>query len=61
MKRTLIALVALLAMAPAIACMGMLVRSEMLIGGMACTYQLSDGSHVRVIYQGALYCPPCME
>jgi len=57
-----ILLIALLALsAPALACMGFLVRTELLLGGVACTYKLSDGSHVRVIYNGAAYCPPCME
>ena len=61
MKRTVLILALLALSAPALACMGFLARSDMILGGMACTYRLSDNSTVRLIYPNATYCPPCME
>ena len=61
MKRATL-LIALLALsAPAIACMGYLVRSDYVNGGMLCTYQLTNGQNVQLVYPGAHNCPLCLE
>ena len=57
-----LALIALmLAAAPAVACMGYLVNTQMVAGGVVCTYRLSDGSQARVAYPNTYACPYCME
>ena len=63
MKRKLaLAIVALtLIAAPAIACMGVLVSTQVVAGGVVCTYRLTDGSSVRVAYPNVYTCPFCME
>ena len=61
-RKIALALVALTALAaPAIACMGILIHTEVVFGGVICTYQLSNGQNVRVSYPGAYSCPSCME
>ena len=56
------ALIALtLIAAPAVACMGYLVNTQMVAGGVVCTYRLSDGSQARVAYPGVYHCPYCMK
>jgi hypothetical protein len=61
-KTRKIALALLLAVSlPAVACMGVLASTQVVAGGVVCTYRLSDGSHVRVMYPGEYSCPFCME
>lgn len=61
MKKALTALaVFVMTAAPAVACVGFLVRTDLLMNGVACTYQLSDGSYYRVVITGQAYCPPCL-
>ena len=63
MKRKIaLAILALtLIAAPAIACMGILVRTEVVAGGVICTYRMSDGSSARVAYPNTYACPYCLE
>jgi hypothetical protein len=57
-----IALALLLAVsAPAVACMGVLAHTQIVAGGVVCTYRLSDGQHVRVMYPNTYSCPFCLE
>lgn len=42
-------------------CMGLLLRSEIITGGIACTYRLSDGSVARMIYRNTYQCPECLR
>ena len=60
-KLTLAALAAVLLAAPALACMGTLVHTEIVMGGVVCTYQLSNGQRVRVSYPDTYACPFCLE
>jgi hypothetical protein len=61
MKRATL-LIALLALSvPALACMGYLVRTEYVASGVVCTYRLSTGEQVRVLYSNMGLCPICME
>ena len=60
-RKFLVLLTALLLSGTALACMGTLISSQVMGGGVACTYQLSDGSRVRVFYPGTYACPFCME
>jgi hypothetical protein len=61
MKRTILILALLALSAPAMACMGILIRTDFLGGGVACTYRLNDGSTVRLIYPGEYVCQPCLQ
>jgi len=52
---------AVLTAAPVAACMGVLLETRIVVGGVACTYQLSDGRRVEVLYPNRFSCPFCME
>lgn len=58
-RKTLFAALLMFA-ATAQAYMGMLVKSEPIIGGVMCTYQLSNGDLYRVILRDQFYCPPTL-
>ena len=57
MKRTVLILALLALSAPALACMGTLIRQEFLGTGWICTYRLLNGDVVRIMRPDG--CPLC--
>ena len=61
-RKILVALaLAVLTATPVVACMGVLDRTEIVMGGVLCTYRLSNGQRVQVMYRDRYSCPFCME
>lgn len=62
-RKTKIAAVLLAALiaAPAIACMGWLEDTRHVIGGVVCTYRLSDNTLVQIVYRDTYSCPVCLQ
>ena len=60
MKRITLIIVLTLLSTAALACMGVLVNTQIVAGGALCTYRLSNGQNVQVMYPNQYSCQFCM-